>query len=123
MGDQQEGDKYTGEPCLCHRCFAPRKRYLDTDEEFEVKTMRKVRQKVEFAAAGMFMKGNNRTRIVKWDPDGRNVRPGPGIITFIRIIPIIHNIGIEYHFNIQEQNFMSRNELRPGHICSSMRSG
>ena len=123
MGNQQEGDQYTGKPCLCHRCFAPRKRYLDTDEDFEVKTMRKVRQKVEFAAAGMFMKGKDRTRIVKWDPDGRNVRPGPGIITFIRIIPIIHNIGIEYHFNIQEQNFMSRNELRPGHICSSMRSG
>ncbi len=23
MGDQQEGDKYTGEPGLCHRCYAP----------------------------------------------------------------------------------------------------
>ena len=79
MGDQQEGDKYTGEPCLCHRCFAPRKRYLDTDEDFEVKTMRKVRQRVECAAAGGFMKGSTRLRIVKWDPDGRNVRPGPGI--------------------------------------------
>ena len=56
MGDQQEGDKYTGEPCLCHRCYAPRKRYLDTDADFEVKTMRKVRQRVEFAAAGGFAK-------------------------------------------------------------------
>jgi hypothetical protein len=37
--------------------FAPRKRYLDTDADFEVKTMRKVRQRVEFAAAGGFMKG------------------------------------------------------------------
>ena len=89
MGDQQEGDKYTGEPCLCHRCFAPRKRYLDTDEEFEVKTMRKVRQRVEIAAAGGYMKGINRQRIVKWDQDGRNVRPGPGIISFILSISII----------------------------------
>ncbi len=52
MGDQEEGDKYTGEQCLCHRCLAPRKRYLDTDQDFEVKTMRKVRQRVELAAAG-----------------------------------------------------------------------
>ena len=92
MGDQQEGDKYTGEPCLCHRCFAPRKRYLDTDQDFEVKTMRKVRQRVELAAAGGVMKGSDRQRIVKWDPDGRNVRPGPGIIAFIRIMCIIHII-------------------------------
>ncbi len=79
---------------LCHRCFAPRKRYLDTDEDFEVKTMRKVRQRVEFAAAGCFMKGTNRQSIVKWDPDGRNVRPGPGIVAFICIICIIHIIRI-----------------------------
>jgi hypothetical protein len=46
MGDQQEGDKYTGEPCLCHRCFAPRSKYLHT-ADYEVKTMRKVRQRVE----------------------------------------------------------------------------
>jgi hypothetical protein len=89
MGDQQEGDKYTGEPCMCHRCFAPRKRYLDTDQEFEVKTMRKVRQRVEIAAAGGVMKGSNRQRIVKWDPDGRNVRPGPGNTSFISFISIM----------------------------------
>ena len=103
MGDQQEGDKYTGEPCLCHRCFAPRKRYLDTDQEFEVKTMRKVRQRVEIAAAGGFMKGSNRQRIVKWDPDGRNVRPGPGIISFISFIYIISIMSITcklYHLFI-----------------------
>jgi hypothetical protein len=51
--------------------------------------MRKVRQRVECAAAGGFMKGSHRTRIVKWDPDGRNVRPGQGIITIIGIICII----------------------------------
>jgi hypothetical protein len=69
MGDQQGGDKYTGEPCLCHHCFAPRKRYLDTDQDFGVKTMYKVRQRVELESVGGSMKGNNRQRIVKWDPD------------------------------------------------------
>ena len=78
--DQQEGDKYTGEPCVCHCYFAPRKRYLKTGD-FEAKTMRKVRQRVEIAAAGGYLKGSrNSKRVVKWDPDGRNVRPGPGII-------------------------------------------
>ncbi len=78
LGDQQEGDKYTGEPCVCHRCFAPRKRYLETADS-EAKTMRKVRMRVELAAAGGYLKGrHNSTRVVKWDPDGRNVRPGPG---------------------------------------------
>ena len=52
--------------------------------------MRKVRQKVELAAAGMYLKGRrNSTRVVKWDPDGRNVRPGPGIIAIIHIIIIM----------------------------------
>ncbi len=55
--------------------------------------MKKVRQRVECAAAGGFMKGSNRTRIVKWDPDSRNVRPGPGIIKIIRIICIIFIIS------------------------------
>ena len=93
MGDQQEGDKYTGEPCLCHRCYAPRSKYLDS-ADFEVKTMRKVRRRVEIAAAGGFMKGNGGRRIVRWDPDGRNVRAGPGIILIIAIICIIPLIAI-----------------------------
>ncbi len=89
LGDQQEGDKYTGEPCVCHRCFAPRKRYLET-ADFEAKTMRKVRQRVEIAAAGGYLTGrHNSTRVVKWDPDGSNVRPGPGIITLILLIHIM----------------------------------
>ena len=94
MGDQQEGDKYTGEPCVCHRCFAPRNQYLDT-ADFEVKTMRKVRARVEFAAAGGHLKGSRGKRVVRWDPDGRNVKAGPGImhimyiISFKRIIYII----------------------------------
>ena len=99
MGNQQEGDKYTGEPCVCHRCFAPRKRYLDT-ADFEAKTMRKVRQRVEIAAAGGYLTGrHSSTRVVKWDPDGRNVRPGPGIITLISIslITLITLIRIMHH--------------------------
>ena len=118
MGDQQEGDKYTGEPCVCHRCFAPRKRYLET-ADFEVKTMRKVRQRVEIAAAGGYMKGNRGTRIVTWDPDGRNVRPGPGIIAIMYIMHIICIISIIYHIELQERDIMNHNEKRPGHICSS----
>jgi hypothetical protein len=79
LGDQQEGDKYTGEPCVCHRCFSPRDKYLDT-ADFEVKTMRKVRQRVEFAAGGGHLKGVRGKTVVRWDPDGRNVRAGTGII-------------------------------------------
>jgi hypothetical protein len=74
---------------MCHRCFAPRKRYLETGD-FEAKTMRKVRQRAEIAATGGYLKGSrNSTRVVKWDPDGRNVRPGPGIIAIIHIIIIM----------------------------------
>jgi hypothetical protein len=88
MGDQQEGDRYTGEPCVCYRCFAPRNQYLDT-ADFEVKTMRKVRARVEFAAAGGNLKGSRGKRVVRWDPDGRNVTAGPGIIYIMYIIAII----------------------------------
>ena len=70
---------------MCHRCYAPRSHYLDT-AEYEVKTMRKVRQRVEIAAAGGYMKGSGRKKVAKWDPDGRNVRPGPGIIAIIAFI-------------------------------------
>jgi hypothetical protein len=95
MGDQQEGDKYTGEPCMCHRCYAPRSHYLDA-AEYEVKTMRKVRQRVEIAAAGGFLKGSGSKRVVKWDLDGRNVRPGPGIIAIIALMYIIVFIVIVF---------------------------
>jgi hypothetical protein len=71
------------------------------------------------------MKGINRQRILKWDLDGRNKSPGQGTILFIRIVSIIHIVRIEYHFDIQEHDFMSRNKfkLKPKHICSSMHSG
>jgi hypothetical protein len=67
MGDQQEGDKYI--PCMCHRCFAPRTHYLAT-ADYEVKTMRKVRQRVEVAAAGGFMKGSGSKRVVNLTSSG-----------------------------------------------------
>ncbi len=40
------------------------------------------------------MKGNGGKRVVQWDPDGRNVRAGSGIIRIIDIITIIHIIDI-----------------------------
>ena len=108
MGDQQEGDKYTGEPCMCHRCYAPRSHYLDA-AEYEVKTMRKARQRVEIAVAGGFLKGSGSKRVVKWDPDGRNVRPGPGIIAIIAFIVIIAMILIMFHlFRIRCQTLRNR---------------
>ncbi len=74
--------------------FCASQRYLDT-ADFEAKNMRKVRQRVEIAAAGGYLKGHrNSTRVVKWDADGRNVRAGPGIIAIIAIISIITVIYI-----------------------------
>ncbi len=99
MGDQQEGDRYTGEPCVCYRCFAHRNQYLDT-ADFEVKTMRKVRTRVEFAAAGGHLKGSKGTRVVRLDPDGRNVTAGPGIIHIIYIMTIIAINCVIYIINI-----------------------
>jgi hypothetical protein len=40
------------------------------------------------------MKGSGGKCVVRWDPDGRNVRAGPGIIRIIDIITIIHIIDI-----------------------------
>ncbi len=82
---------------MCHRCFAPRKRYLET-ADFEAKTMRKLRQRVELAAAGGYLKGrHNSTRVVKWDPDGSNGRPGPGIIAIILIKFIMYIMSISVY--------------------------
>ena len=67
LGHQREGDKYTGEKCVCHRCSAPRNSYLRTDH-FQSKSMIINRNKFEKAAK----------EIVVWDADGRNVRAGPG---------------------------------------------
>ena len=81
LGDQQEGDKYTAEPVVCHRCTAARKDYLYPDAPAQVKTSKGMRLKVETAAAGAHLKGKRGDRwVVKWDSDGRNVRPGPGRI-------------------------------------------
>ena len=47
MGDQQEGDKFTAEPCDCHRCFAARKDYLVPDALAQVKSSKHMRLRVE----------------------------------------------------------------------------
>ncbi len=60
--------------------------------------MRKVRQRVEIAAAGGYMEGQRDKRIVRWDPDGRNVRPGPGCFIIITVIYIIYIIVNNTHY-------------------------
>ena len=62
--------------------------------------MRKVRARVEFAAAGGHLKGSKGTRVVRWDPDGRNVTAGPGIIHITYIMRIIAIICIVYIIHI-----------------------
>ena len=52
LGDQQEGDKFTGEPATCHRCFAARKDYLVPDAHAPVKSSKRMRLRVESAASG-----------------------------------------------------------------------
>ena len=91
LGDQQEGDKFTAEPCVCHRCFAARKDYLEPDAPAQVKSSKRMRLKVEAAAAGAHLPGARDKWVVKWDPDGRNVRPGPGTwyCTVLQIMKII----------------------------------
>jgi hypothetical protein len=54
MGDQQEGDRYTGELCVCHRCFAHRRQYRFRGKD------------------NVGLSGSRGTRVVRWDPDGRN---------------------------------------------------
>ncbi len=77
MGDQQEGDKFTGEPCVCHRCFAVRKDYVVPDAPDQAELSQRMRLRVEAAAAGVHVKGTRDKWVVKWDSDGRLVRPGP----------------------------------------------
>ncbi len=105
LGDQQEADKYTGETCICHRCFAPRDQYLST-AHFEVKTMRKVRHRVEIVAAGRYMKGSKGKRIVRWDADGRNVTSGSGITSIIHIVFIIKIIALKLIMCIKTIGFL-----------------
>lgn len=78
LGDQQEGDKYTAESVVCHRCTAARTDYLNPHAPAHPKTMKRMRLNVEAAASGAHLKGSRDKWVVKWDPDGRNVRPGPG---------------------------------------------
>jgi hypothetical protein len=71
------GRKYTGEPCMCHRWYAPRSHYLDT-ADYEVKTMRKVRQRVKIAYAGGFC-------TAAATKESLSGRPGPGVIAIIAL--------------------------------------
>ncbi len=79
LGDQQEGDKFTGEPCICHRCFAASKDYLVSDAPAQAKSSKCMWLMVEAAAAGAHLKRARDKWVVKWGPNGHNVRPGPGI--------------------------------------------
>ena len=47
-----------------------------------------IRQRVEIAAPGGYMTGSKGKRVVRWDPDGRNVTTGPGIICIMYVITI-----------------------------------
>ena len=59
LGDQQEGDRYTGEPCVCHRCAATRDKYLETDN-LQPKTMKLMRARIETYAAGVNLRGSRK---------------------------------------------------------------
>jgi hypothetical protein len=52
MGDQQEADKYTCEPCACHRCHVKRSDFIDTTHASELKITRRRRREIMDAAAG-----------------------------------------------------------------------
>ena len=91
LGDQQEADKYTAESCVCHRCKAPRKEYL-TPNHYHPKSMIATRKKVEEAAQGSGITGHQ--CIVRWDADGRNVRPGPGATIIVIIVTVVINVII-----------------------------
>ena len=70
LGDQQEGDKYTGEPCAFRRCQAQKNSYLDTDH-FPSKPMKITRNKGQLAAEVAFLLGINKRAkwTIQWDPD------------------------------------------------------
>ena len=89
LGDQQEADKYTAESCVCHRCKAPRHSYPES-VDFDCKTMLMTRTNIQKCAEGKYLPLKiSQKQIVKWDADGRNVRPGPGVIIIIIVIIVI----------------------------------
>jgi hypothetical protein len=113
---------------VCHRCFAQRHQYLDT-AYVEVKTIRKVRARVEFAAAGGHLKGSRGTRVVRWDPDGRNVTAGP-VLYILYVLCQLFTLSalsvlyvLFFSNDLQAQDFMILSGKKPAHICSSTHSG
>ena len=117
LGDQQEGDKFTGEPVVCHRCFAARKDYLVPDAHAQTKSSKRMRLRVEAAAAGANLKGVRDKWVVRWDSDGRNVRPGPGTQK------ISNSYNRYTNQFIQAQSTMRPNGGRRGHIFCSTHFG
>jgi hypothetical protein len=86
--------------------------------------MRKVRQKAELAAAGGYLKGHrNSTRVIKWDLDGRNVRPGPGIIAIISIKCIMSIMYIIALFTKTGVLYYESQRIKPVPTYFSTRSG
>ena len=80
----QEFDRITCEPApSCHRCPAGVKKFLRTDLPAAPKSMRVRRLEITEAAAGDGLRARGMRgvvegeRVVEWDEDGSNVRPGP----------------------------------------------
>ena len=124
LKDQQEADKYTAESCVCHRCKAPRLSYLEF-VDFDCKTMLMTRTNVQKSAEGRNLPVKiSRKQIVTWDADGRNVRPGPGvIILIIVIIVIIVIILIIAIICVQESNTTKLNVKKQDVISCLMHFG
>ena len=65
LGDQQEGDKYTAEPVVCHRCSSASTDFLNPHAPAHPKTMKCMRLNVEAAASGAHLKGSRGKWVVK----------------------------------------------------------
>ena len=70
LGDQQEGDKYTAEPVVCHRCTSASTDFLNPHAPAHPKTMKCMRLNVEAAASGAHLKGSRGKWVVKWTQVG-----------------------------------------------------
>ena len=78
LGDQQEADRYTANPCACHRCKALHKDFLSWRKSAPAKNTKRTKFDVEMAAKGLAAGRRSVGAVVLWDADGSNVRPGPG---------------------------------------------
>ena len=124
LGDQQEADKYTAGSCVCHRCTVPRHSYLES-VDFDCKTMLMTRTHVQKSAEGRHLPVNiSQKQIVTWDADGRNVRPGPGVIITNIVIIVVIVIILIISFNcVHESNSTTLNEKKQDVISCLMHFG